>query len=166
MELIYEDIETPLGTFRVAERAGRVCAASFTDGWHDVATRMEARFGAVAWTRGTAAAAGAIRSYFDGDVAALEPVQVEAEGSTFQRSVWERLRRIEPGTTMSYSGLADSIGAPRASRAVGTANAANPVCLIVPCHRVVRADGAAGGYAGGPHRKSWLLEHEASHTTR
>jgi methylated-DNA-[protein]-cysteine S-methyltransferase len=161
MDLIYEDVETTLGTFRIAEREGRVRAAAFGDRWDAVAERVEARWGTVRWIEGPTRAADAVRRYFDGEIGAIDDVDVDTTGSTFQASVWSQLRRIAPGSTMSYSELADAIGTPRASRAVGTANGANPVCLIVPCHRVIRADGSAGGYGGGTHRKQWLLEHES-----
>lgn len=161
MELIYEDVETPLDTFRVAEREGRLCAAAFGDRWDRVAPRVESRFGAIGWVEGRTRAAEAIRQYFGGEIEAIDDVDVDTAGSTFQASVWSQLRRIQAGSTMSYSKLADAVGAPGAARAVGTANGANPVCLVVPCHRVVRADGAIGGYGGGVRRKEWLLDHES-----
>ncbi len=82
------------------------------------------------------------------------------QGLAFQRKVWAALRRIPPGRTMGYGELAAWIGAPRASRAVGRANGANPVALVVPCHPVVGTDGALTGYGGGLSRKAWLLDHE------
>ena len=81
-------------------------------------------------------------------------------GTAFQRDVWLALRRIPVGTTISYVELARRIGRPRAVRAVGAANGANPVAVIVPCHRVIGADGRLTGYGGGLPRKQWLLEHE------
>jgi O-6-methylguanine DNA methyltransferase len=74
--------------------------------------------------------------------------------------VWDALRRIPVGETVSYVDIARELGIPGASRAVGAANASNPIALIVPCHRVVRADGSLGGYGGGLERKQWLLTHE------
>jgi len=85
---------------------------------------------------------------------------VDPGGTPFQRAVWAALRRIPPGTTCSYTDLARAVGAPTAVRAVGTANGANPVAVVIPCHRVVRSDGSLGGYGGGLDRKRWLLEHE------
>jgi methylated-DNA-[protein]-cysteine S-methyltransferase len=163
MDMIYEDVDTPIGVFRVAERKGRLCAAGFRDKWGSVAARVEARFGDVAWAEGATGAGHAVRAYFAGDLVAMDELNVDAAGTTFQSAVWSQLRRIAPGSTLSYSALADAIGAPRASRAVGTANGANPICLVIPCHRVVRADGTTGGYGGGPARKAWLLDHEARH---
>jgi methylated-DNA-[protein]-cysteine S-methyltransferase len=88
------------------------------------------------------------------------------EGTDFQRTVWQALRRIPCGTTISYGELARRIGRPAAVRAVGLANGANPVGVVVPCHRVIGADGSLTGYGGGIERKRWLLAHErasASH---
>lgn len=161
MDVIYEDIGTPIGNFRVAEREGRVRAAAFGDRWDEAADRVEARLGRIGWTEGPTRAGDALRRYFEGEVAALDDIPVDTGGSPFQAAVWSQLRRIGAGSTMSYAELADAIGTPRAFRAVGSATGANPVCLIVPCHRVIRADGSAGGYGGGLDRKEWLLEHEA-----
>jgi methylated-DNA-[protein]-cysteine S-methyltransferase len=81
-------------------------------------------------------------------------------GTSFQRLVWEGLRAIPYGETISYAELARRIGRPGASRAVGSANGRNPISIVVPCHRVIAADGTLGGYGGGLDRKEWLLQHE------
>lgn len=100
--------------------------------------------------------------YFDGTSHRFEtPIQLH--GTPFQRTVWERLRSIEPGRTLSYAGLATAVERPTAVRAVAQANGANQLALIVPCHRVINADGQLGGYAGGIPRKQWLLDHERRH---
>jgi methylated-DNA-[protein]-cysteine S-methyltransferase len=104
-----------------------------------------------------------IARYFDGDVHAIDTLRVETTGSAFQHRVWDALREVPVGETCSYVQLARTVGAPNASRAVGRANATNPVAIVVPCHRVVRADGALGGYGGGLDRKRWLLQHEQRH---
>jgi methylated-DNA-[protein]-cysteine S-methyltransferase len=103
---------------------------------------------------------GALRAYLAGELGALDAVPVETGGTAFQRRVWGELRRIRPGTTLSYRQLARRIGRPDAVRAVGLANGANPVSVVVPCHRVVGSDGSLTGYAGGLARKRWLLSHE------
>lgn len=102
----------------------------------------------------------AIQAYFGGDVRALDAVWVRTAGTAFQRAVWAALRAIPAGQTRSYGQLAAAIGAPRAVRAAGLANGQNPIALIVPCHRVIGANGTLTGYAGGIERKSWLLRHE------
>jgi methylated-DNA-[protein]-cysteine S-methyltransferase len=90
---------------------------------------------------------------------------VQTSGTPFQREVWRALRNIPCGTTVSYAKLAEQIGRPAAVRAVGLANGSNPVGVVVPCHRVIGANGSLTGYGGGIERKSWLLEHEASAPT-
>jgi len=99
-------------------------------------------------------------AYFAGETRALEALPVASIGSGFQREVWRALRTIPLGCTWSYSDLAEHLGRPRAVRAVGLANGANPISVVVPCHRVIGASGALTGYAGGLERKRWLLEHE------
>jgi methylated-DNA-[protein]-cysteine S-methyltransferase len=102
----------------------------------------------------------ALRAYFDGDLAAIDGLPVAASGTAFQTAVWRALRDIPRGETRSYSQLARQIGHPSAVRAVGLANGSNPIGVVVPCHRVIGADGSLTGYGGGIERKRWLLEHE------
>ncbi len=106
-----------------------------------------------------AAAAGQLREYFDGERTAFD-LELALDGTAFQRRVWAALQGIPYGQTVSYGQLADRIGQPSASRAVGLANGKNPIGIIVPCHRVVGADGRLTGYGGGIERKRYLLEHE------
>jgi O-6-methylguanine DNA methyltransferase len=108
------------------------------------------------------ALAAALAAYFAGDAAALEALPVARIGSDFQRKVWAALRAIPAGETCSYGQLAAAIGQPSASRAVGLANGANPIGIVVPCHRVIGSGGALTGYAGGVERKAWLLRHEGA----
>jgi methylated-DNA-[protein]-cysteine S-methyltransferase len=102
----------------------------------------------------------ALRAYFEGDLTSLDAVACATGGTPFQRTVWAALRGIPAGTTLSYGALAQRIGKPAAVRAVGLANGANPISLVVPCHRVIGADGSLTGYGGGIERKRWLLRHE------
>jgi methylated-DNA-[protein]-cysteine S-methyltransferase len=104
----------------------------------------------------------AISSYFEGDLTAIDRLPVQTAGTPFQREVWRALRNISCGTTVSYGKLAEQIGWPAAVRAVGLANGSNSIGVVVPCHRVIGANGSLTGYGGGIERKSWLLEHEAS----
>jgi O-6-methylguanine DNA methyltransferase len=101
-----------------------------------------------------------LEAYFDGDLGAIDTLPVETGGTELQRSVWAALRAIPAGETRSYGALAAQIARPTAARAVGHANGANPVGVVVPCHRVIGADGSLTGYAGGIERKRWLLAHE------
>lgn len=104
----------------------------------------------------------ALACYLAGDVSALDHLPVEMGGTPFQRMVWTALRSIPVGTTTTYGRLAAQLGRPGASRAVGMANGANPVSIVVPCHRVIGAGSALTGYGGGLARKRWLLEHEGA----
>jgi len=101
-----------------------------------------------------------LRRYFQGQLDALGTLRVDTGGTPFQRRVWSALRAIPVGRTLSYGALAAAIGAPQAVRAVGAANGANPVAIVVPCHRVIGSDGSLTGYGGGLERKRWLLAHE------
>jgi methylated-DNA-[protein]-cysteine S-methyltransferase len=107
----------------------------------------------------------ALRAYFAGDHGVIERLKVATDGTEFQRAVWRELRRIPCGRTISYQELARRIGNPKAMRAVGLANGSNPISIVVPCHRVIGADGSLTGYGGGIDRKSWLLKHEGAMAT-
>ena len=102
----------------------------------------------------------ALEAYLAGDLGAIDALAVETAGTLFQRAVWAKLRLIPAGETLTYAALAARIGRPKAVRAVGAANGANPIGVVVPCHRVIGADGALTGYGGGLERKRWLLAHE------
>jgi methylated-DNA-[protein]-cysteine S-methyltransferase len=102
----------------------------------------------------------AIAAYFDGDLHAIDSLPTATEGTSFQKRVWQALCEISAGRTVSYSELARHIGKPAAVRAVGLANGANPIGIVVPCHRVIGGDGSLTGYGGGLERKRWLLNHE------
>lgn len=101
-------------------------------------------------------------AYFQGDLEAIDALAVEPRGTPFQERVWAELRRIPVGSTLSYGELARRIGQPSAVRAVAAANGANPVAIVVPCHRVIASTGKLHGYGGGLPRKAWLLQFEAS----
>ncbi len=104
----------------------------------------------------------ALTSYFAGDHAALDAIEVEIAGTPFQRTLWSALRSIPSGQTSTYGALAEKIGLPKAIRAVGAANGANPISIVLPCHRVIGSDQRLTGYGGGLDRKRWLLTHEGA----
>jgi methylated-DNA-[protein]-cysteine S-methyltransferase len=106
-----------------------------------------------------------LEAYFAGTLTDFD-LPMATRGTDFQRRVWAGLCEIPYGETISYGELARRVGSPNASRAVGLANGRNPVAIIVPCHRVIGADGSLTGYGGGLDRKVWLLEHEAAHRPR
>jgi methylated-DNA-[protein]-cysteine S-methyltransferase len=99
-------------------------------------------------------------AYFNGSPTGFAALTLDPQGTPFQLRVWQELRRIPTGQTISYGELARRVGNPKASRAVGQANGRNPIPIIVPCHRVIAADGSLGGYSSGLDRKRWLLRHE------
>jgi len=99
--------------------------------------------------------------YFAGEVGALDQMDVCLPGTAFQRAVWGSLRLVPAGQTVSYAELARRAGRPGASRAAGAANGANPISVVVPCHRAIGSNGDLTGYAGGLARKRWLLAHES-----
>ncbi len=103
-----------------------------------------------------------VRAYFSGDFDALNGITVDCGGTSFEEQVWKAPRAITAGTTMTYRKLAEIVRRPSAVRAVGLANARNPVCLVVPCHRIIGSDGHLTRYAGGIWRKRWLLAHEGA----
>lgn len=101
-----------------------------------------------------------LQAYLSGDLTAIDTISVNPGGTKFQAQVWQALRTIPAGTVMSYGELARHLGNPAAVRAVGTTNGLNPISIVLPCHRVIGANGSLTGYAGGIERKRWLLEHE------
>ncbi len=112
--------------------------------------------------RGLADAIEQLNAYFAGELRDFD-LPMRMHGTEFQRRVWAALCEIPYGETISYGELARWVGNPKASRAVGLANGRNPVAIVVPCHRVIGADGSLTGYGGGLERKVWLLEHETIH---
>lgn len=164
--LIIDTLKTPIGTaLIVTDEAGALRAFDWSD-HEDRLRRLMARYygNAVPMARGAAPprVREAFEAYFAGDPRALEGVVWESGGTDFQRQVWRALCDIPAGETISYAELARRIGRPKAVRAVGLANGANPVALVAPCHRVIGANGTLTGYGGGLHRKRWLLRHEGA----
>src|SRR5215207_9029646 len=107
-----------------------------------------------------AGAVSALDSYFGGDLGALDALPVDCLGTPFQQRVWSELRKVGAGRTASYLDIARAIGSAASTRAVGAANGANPVAIVVPCHRIIGTSGSLVGYGGGLERKRWLLQHE------
>jgi methylated-DNA-[protein]-cysteine S-methyltransferase len=160
-----EEVPTPIGALLLLSDAEGVLRAL---DWADCAARMH-RLLRLHYGDGgvrleeradVSVPRRAVETYIEGEISALDGVPVKTGGTAFQRTVWAALRAVPAGETESYGQLAARLGRPAASRAVGMANGANPVGLVVPCHRVIGADGSLTGYAGGVARKRWLLEHE------
>jgi O-6-methylguanine DNA methyltransferase len=164
LALTRDQLNTPVGPlFVVTDADGLVRALDWRDYEERMLRLLTLHYGArftLAQGHGPEPVLQALSSYFQGDLRALDTLPVATGGSEFQREVWSALRRIPVGKTWSYSQLAEHIAKPKAVRAVGLANGANPISVIVPCHRVIGASGSLTGYAGGIERKRWLLEHE------
>lgn len=167
--LFTEQLRTPVGTLTVlTDDQDRVRAVD----WIDYAERMQQLLrrhydwdGEALETRpARSRARTALEAYFDGQLHAIDDVPTATGGTTFQQTVWRALRDIPSGQTRSYGQLAAAIDQPRAVRAVGLANGSNPIGIIVPCHRVIGANGSLTGYGGGLQRKRWLLEFEGAIT--
>jgi methylated-DNA-[protein]-cysteine S-methyltransferase len=178
-------VPTPLGDMLALSSEAGLCALEFTDvdGWRGRRARGEAR------DRGTPTRDRMTRlerrlatwfppheivdqesdmigrarqwlgDYFSGVPAPVD-LPLDMRGAAFEKRVWSALLAIPPGTTTSYGAIAKRLGAPAASRAVGLANGANPIAIIVPCHRVIGSGGSLVGYGGGLDRKTWLIDHE------
>ncbi len=136
--------------------------------WEDFAARMHQllrlQYGVVRLEpkAGASRVRRAIEAYYEGVLTAVSDVPVQTAGTAFQREVWAALRRIPMGETTTYGRIAVQLGRPKAMRAVGVANGANPVSIIIPCHRVIGANASLTGYGGGIERKRWLLRHEGA----
>ena len=153
---------SPVGPLTLAARGDLLVMVRFGDDREHAERflRRQEPSTAIVEHRDPAGAAAALDRYFNGELAALDQLQVDFYGTDFQRRVWTALRAIGAGRTASYLDIANSVGAPSAVRAVGAANGANPIPIVVPCHRIIGTSGALVGYGGGLDRKRWLLEHE------
>ena len=156
-------LATPIGeALIVTDDEGILRAFDWTDWQSRMMRLLRLHYGSLTPMPGAAPRSmqRLLRRYFEGDVTCLAAIEWRTNGTTFQRKVWQGLTAIAPGETLSYGALATRLGCPRSVRAVGAANGANPISVVVPCHRVIGADGSLTGYGGGLARKRWLLEHE------
>jgi len=154
-------LDSPIGTLTVAERDGRVCVLHFGGNMTAIRSALARWYPDDAVEeRECSGIRAVLRRYFNGELGVLDGVEVDLNGTPFQKRVWTALRSIPAGTTTSYGRLAGRVGYAAAVRAVGAANGANPVAVIVPCHRVIGSNGSLTGYGGGLERKRWLLAHE------
>ena len=166
---LLDRLKTPIGTALLVTDASGVLRAF---DWEDHAARMKEllrlQYGAVSLKEGRAPqrVRAALLAYFKGDLASLKTIKWDVAGTPFQRKVWMRLAKIPPGTTMTYGAMAAELGKPKAMRAVGHANGSNPLSVVVPCHRLIGADGSLVKYGGGLERKKWLLAHEGVEVKR
>ena len=164
--LTLDRLHTPIGDLLiVGDNDGRLRAAEF----HDFEDRLHRslqlkRATPCAYSLREGRASKVIRerlqAYFAGELAAIDDIAIATGGTEFQQKVWRALRKIKPGRTMTYGALAQRLGTENAMRAVGAANGANPLSVVVPCHRLIGANGSLIRYGGGLERKRWLLQHE------
>jgi len=155
MAQLYATIESPLGELLILSDGEAITGLYLPD--HRGGPQVEAT-----WRRASEPFREAQRqltAYFAGELTTFD-LPVEMTGTRFERRVWQQLATIPYGETISYSQLAQQLGQPTATRAVGRANGRNPISIIIPCHRVIGADGNLTGYGGGVERKRWLLELE------
>ena len=163
-ELYFDEIPSAIGTIVIISDGTALCALDFESCKERTQQLLEKRFGKFTLIRqpNINGFSDLIRAYLEGDVTSLEQIPVNTGGTDFQRQVWATLRTIPAGKVMSYGEVAQKIGRPTASRAVGMANSQNPVALVLPCHRVIGSNSKLTGYAGGLDRKEWLLKHEGA----
>lgn len=157
----------PIGNIRVAMDEGALVLLDFEENLERSHNLLKKRYGNFSlrevscWKQ----VQEPLDAYFaGGELNAFDQVGADPAGTSFQQAVWDALKRIPAGQLRTYSELAREIGKPHAIRAVGSANANNPIAIIIPCHRVIAKDGGLSGYAGGTNRKQWLLRHEGAVT--
>jgi methylated-DNA-[protein]-cysteine S-methyltransferase len=165
LRLLADQFETPIGELMiVADPDGNLRAVEWTDHTHRIQRLLQHHYGRNGFALESAhnpnGLTDVMKSYFAGELASINELPVQTAGTPFQHEVWRALRQIPCGTTISYGKLAERIGRAQAVRAVGLANGANPIGVVVPCHRVIGSDGSLTGYGGGIERKRWLLHHE------
>jgi methylated-DNA-[protein]-cysteine S-methyltransferase len=165
-DFLIDRANTPIGELIVvADRQGSLRAVDWTDYEERMLRLLHRHYGTAVElepARDPHGLTSKLLNYFNGDLAAIGKLPVRTGGTAFQKQVWSALREIPCGNFVSYAELARRIGKPNAVRAVGLANGANPVGIVVPCHRVIGSSGSLTGYGGGIHRKRWLLIHEGA----
>jgi methylated-DNA-[protein]-cysteine S-methyltransferase len=163
VDLFIDRMTSPIGNLLLVWQPDALRALHFEDGDKQHFRRLlHWQFGIeeLPYASAPAEIRNPIEAYFEGEITAIDRMPVQTSGTPFQQQTWTALRRIPAGSTISYGDLAARIGRPGASRAVGLANGSNPVAIVVPCHRVIGANGTLTGYGGGLDRKRWLLAHE------
>lgn len=165
MRLAIHRIRSPMGDIDLVSDGEALRALEFADCELRLRRLLGRHYGdcQLVPSRGVGPFGDPVLAYLHGDLKTIDDIEVRTGGTEFQRAVWAALRRIPAGTTTTYGALAGALGRDaRASRAVGLANGANPVAIVIPCHRLIGADGSLTGYAGGLERKRWLLRHEGA----
>ncbi|GAC1362100.1 MAG: methylated-DNA--[protein]-cysteine S-methyltransferase [Ktedonobacteraceae bacterium] len=161
-ELQLDRIASPIDDILLVVDGAKLCALDYADYTPRMMKLLERRYGSVTLTPvvNPCGFSDLLRRYFAGEYQVLDAIPVSTGGTAFQQQVWLALRDIAPGSTVTYGELAARVGRPTAYRAVGATNGLNPIGIVLPCHRVIGANAALTGYAGGLERKRWLLQHE------
>jgi len=159
----FDRLATPIGpALLVTDAEGALRAFDWEDHAQRIKGLLRLQYGVVDLkeARAPKAIRSALADYFHGNLDALNGIEWRIAGTPFQRKVWNALPKIPAGTTMTYGALAAKLGSPNAMRAVGHANGSNPISVVIPCHRLIGANGALIKYGSGLERKRWLLRHE------
>lgn len=162
-DMYLERLKTPIGTLLIASDEQALRAVELRDQESRLMRTLQRAWGDVTVRHGIGplGVREKFERYFEGEISAIDDIPVAMNGSPFESAVWEALRSIPAGTVTTYGALAVALGHPlSSSRAVGAANGSNPIPIVVPCHRVIGANGNLTGYGGGMDRKRWLLRHE------
>lgn len=162
MKLYLEKINSPIGEILIITDEQMLCGIEFAGYETRTEQFLKKRFGdyRLNAVQNETDIPKKLQAYLEGDYHSLDQIPVNTGGTAFQQQVWTALRSIPAGTTTTYGELARQLGKPAAARAVGITNSLNPISIVLPCHRVIGANGALTGYAGGLERKRWLLQHE------
>lgn len=164
IDLQHDIYQSPIGEIHYILNQGKLVFLDFADNPERIEKLMDRRFSKWQSTqvKNASGMGDRLDRYFASDWSAFDDVNMQTGGSEFQNTVWQGLLKINVGEYISYDQLALNIGNPKAVRAAASANANNPIAIIIPCHRVIGKNGAMRGYAGGIERKVWLLQHEGA----
>ena len=163
MTLLLSSLDTPVGTLNLIADEQLLLAANLSNLKalkESLDTRYESR--EIKKVKKIPVISDLISDYFDGDISALNAIKVSQPGAPFSQEAWKAMKKVRPGSVISYSDLADRAGSAKAIRAAGSACAKNAIVIVVPCHRIVKTGGALGNYAYGLGKKEWLLRHEGA----
>ena len=163
MTILLSSLDTPVGTLNLIADEQLLLAANLSNLKalkESLDTRYESR--EIKKVKKIPVISDLISDYFDGDISALNAIKVSQPGAHFSQEAWKAMKKVRPGSVISYSDLADRAGSAKAIRAAGSACAKNAIVIVVPCHRIVKTGGALGNYAYGLGKKEWLLRHEGA----
>ncbi len=163
-KLKIDRLNSPIGQIAIVTAENNLCALDFADYETRMMALLARRYDSIELVpqSNPSGITERLQAYLAGDLTSLHDIPIHIGGTPFQQQIWAKLREIPIGETWTYGRLAQEIGKPTASRAVGMANSLNPIAIVIPCHRVIGAQGKLTGYAGGIDRKRWLLQHEGS----